>query len=76
MIRLEIKNYDTILIEMQPKYQLCHQRNLISRNILQVKKYYHLIKKQMIEQAKFTYSSLGKAFKKQVNQLKIKEKNK
>ena len=32
--------------------------------------------KQMIEQAKFTYSSLGKAFKKQVNQLKIKEKNK
>ena len=27
-----------------PKYQLCHQRNLRSMNILLVKKYYHLIK--------------------------------
>ena len=32
--------------------------------------------KQIIEQAKFTYSPLGKAFEKQVKQLKIKEKNK
>ena len=31
---------------------------------------------QMIEQAKFTYSPLGKAFEKQKKQLKIKEKNK
>ena len=34
-------------------------------NILQVKKYYLLIKKQIVEQAKFSYSSLGKAFEKQ-----------
>ena len=33
-------------------------------NFLKVKKYYHLIK--VIEQAKFTYSILGKAFGKQV----------
>ena len=30
---------------------------------------------QIIEQAKFTYSPLGKAFEKQIKQLKIKVKN-
>ena len=32
--------------------------------------------RRVIEQAKFTYSSLGKAFEKQIRKLKIKEKNK
>ena len=32
-------------------------------------------KQQIIEQAKFTYSPLGKAFKNKQKQLKIKEKN-
>ena len=32
--------------------------------------------RQIIEQAKFTYSPLGEAFEKQKKQLKIKEKNK
>ena len=44
-----------------------------------MKKYYDLIKQQIIEQAKFTYSPLGRVFEKQTNkkkQLKIKEKNK
>ena len=31
---------------------------------------------QVIEQAKFTYSPLGKTFEKQMQQLKIREKNK
>ena len=31
---------------------------------------------QIIEQAKFTYSPLGKAFEKQIKQLRIKDKNK
>ena len=31
---------------------------------------------QIIEETKFTYSPLGKAFEKQTKQLKIKEKNK
>ena len=35
-------------------------------NIFLVKKYYLLIKKKIIEQAKFTYSSLHKAFEKQI----------
>ena len=32
--------------------------------------------KEIIEQAKFTYSPLGKTFEKQMQQLKIREKNK
>ena len=32
--------------------------------------------RRVIEQAKFTYSPLGKAFKNKLKQLKIKEKNK
>ena len=43
MIRLEMKNYNTILTEKLPKYQLYHWAKLISMNILLVKKYYHLI---------------------------------
>ena len=41
---------------------------MINKNILQVRKYCLLIKKKIkkkIEQAKFTYSPLGKAFEKQ-----------
>ena len=39
MIRLEIKNYNTILTEKQQKYQHYHQVKLINMNILQMKKY-------------------------------------
>ena len=40
--------------------------------VLLVKKYYLLIKKK--KKSKFTYSPLGKAFEKQIKQLKIKDK--
>ena len=40
--------------------------------VLLVKKYYLLIKKK--KKSKFTYSPLGKAFEKQIKQLKIKNK--
>ena len=43
LLRLEMKNYNMILIERLQKYQLYHQVKLISMNILLVKKYYHLI---------------------------------
>ena len=36
--------YNMILIEKLQQYQLYHQAKLISMNILQVKKYYLLIK--------------------------------
>ena len=41
-----MNNYNTILTEKQQKYEHYHQVNLISMNILQVKKYYHPIKLQ------------------------------
>ena len=44
MIRLEMKNCNIILIEKLLKYQLYHQAKLANMNILQEKKYYHLIK--------------------------------
>ena len=43
MIRLEMKNYSTILTEKLPKYQVYNRAKLISMNILLVKKYYHLM---------------------------------
>ena len=55
MIRLEIKNYNTILIEKQLKYQLYYWSRYITSN-----------QQQIIEQAKFTYPPLGKAFEKQI----------
>ena len=44
MIRLEMKNYNTILTEKQQKYQSYHQEKLINMNMLQMKKYYLPIK--------------------------------
>ena len=61
MIKLKMKNYSMILIEKPQKYQPYYQAKWINKNILQVKKYYLLIKKQ----AKFNYSPSGKAFEKQ-----------
>ena len=43
MTRLEMRNYDKILIEKQLKYQPYHQVKFINMNILLVKIYYHLI---------------------------------
>ena len=44
MSKLKIKKCNTILTEKQKKYEHYHQVELININILQVKKYYHLIK--------------------------------
>ena len=48
----ECKNYSMILTEKQQKYQHYHLENVINMNILQVKKYYFIIK--------LVYSPLGK----------------
>ena len=44
MIRLEMKTYNTILTEMQQKYQRYHLEQLTNMNILQVNKYCFLVK--------------------------------
>ena len=46
MMRLEMKNYNMMLTEKQQKYQHSHQIKLVNINILQVKKYYLLVKKE------------------------------
>ena len=59
-----MKNYNTILIEKQLIYQLDHLVKFINMNILLVK--IPSNQQQIIEQARFTYSPLGKAFEKQM----------
>ena len=67
MIRLKMKNYDMILIVKQLKYQLYHQVKFINMNILLVTEdILQSNQQQIIEQAKFTYSPLGKALDKQI----------
>ena len=46
MISLEMKNYNMILREKQQIYQHNHLKKFIKMNILQLKKYYFLVKKE------------------------------
>ena len=68
------EKYNMTLKEKQQKYHHYLQVKLINMNILQMKKQYHLIqarsKYNQLEQAKFTYSLLGKAFEKQIKTIK------
>ena len=66
--------YNMILIETLQKYVLYHQAKLISMN-LTVEKILPSKQQQVIEQAKFTYSQLGKAFEKQTKIIEDKGKN-
>ena len=72
MIRLEMKKYNAILTEKKQKYHY-HQVKMINMNFLQTK---HFIlqsdQKWIIEQPKFTYSPLGKAFAKQIKTIEDK----
>ena len=67
IIKLEIKNLNTVLTEKQRIYQHYILEKLINVNTLQVKKYYLWIKKRVLEEAKFAYSPLGKALEKKSN---------
>ena len=58
------ENYNMILIEKLQRYQPYRQAKLTSMNMLLVQKILSSNQKQIIEQAKFTYSPLGKAFEK------------
>ena len=65
-IKLKVKNFNMALIGRQQKYQLYHQVNLIKYEYLTGEEILPSNKQQIIEQAKFTYSPLGKAFEKQI----------
>ena len=56
-----MENYNMKLTETQQKYQHYDQVILINANILQVKKILPFDQSRKMEQAKFTYSALGKA---------------
>ena len=65
MIRLEMRNYSMILIDKQLEYQLYHLVKFINMNYLTGEDMLPSNQQQIIEQARFTYSPLGKAFEKQ-----------
>ena len=60
-----MKNYNMILIERLQKYQLYHQAIIDKYEYLTGEDILPSNQQQMIEQATFTYSPLGKAFEKQ-----------
>ena len=74
MIRLEMKNYNTILREKQQKFWHYYQINWLNLTLLNWQiwvsyRYEEILpsdQSRVIEQAKFAYSSLGKVFEKQI----------
>ena len=67
-----MKSYNIILIEKQQKDLLYHQENFINltgADILASNQH------QIIQQTKFTYSPLGKAFDKQIKTIEDQGKN-
>ena len=70
MIKLKMKNYNTILKGKQQKLQHYHPENILGEEILPSNQ------SRIIEQVKFRYSALGKAFEKQTKANKEQGKNK
>ena len=66
MIRLEMKNFNMISTEKPTKYQLYHQTIIDKYEYLTAKEILPSNQQQIIQQAKFTYSPLEKAFEKQI----------
>ena len=62
-----------ILIGKQPKYQLYHQTKIHKYEYLTGEVILPSDKQQITEQAKFTYSPLGKAFEKQIRTIEYQE---
>ena len=60
-----MRNYNIISRDKERKNQSDHQMKLININTFQEKRYCYLIIGRVIEQAKCTYSPLGKAFENQ-----------
>ena len=70
-----MKNCNMILTEKEQKYQNYYPEKLININILPFKEILPSNQRQIIEQAKFAYSPLGKAFEKQTNTIEEQGKN-
>ena len=70
MIRLEMKN------QKQPKYHIYYQTKIGKYEYHTGEEILSSNQKQIIEQTKFTYSALGKAFEKQIKTIEDPGKNK
>ena len=70
-----MKNCNMILTEKEQKYQNYYPEKLINIYILPFKEILPSNQRQIIEQAKFAYSPLGKAFEKQTNTIEEQGKN-
>ena len=70
-----MKNCNILLIEKEQKYQNYYPEKLINMNILAFKEILPSNQRQIIEQTKFAYSPLGKAFEKQTNTIEEQGKN-
>ena len=70
-----MKNCNILLIEKEQKYQKYYPEKLINMNILPFKEILPSNQRQIIEQTKFAYSPLGKAFEKQTNTIEEQGKN-
>ena len=70
-----MKNCNMILTEKEQKYQNYYPEKLININILPFKEILPSNQRQIIEQTKFAYSPLGKAFEKQTNTIEEQGKN-
>ena len=66
MIRLEMKNCNMILIEQQAKISALPSGKIHKYEYLTGEEILPSNQQQIIEQARFTYSPLGKAFEKQI----------
>ena len=69
-IRLEMKNYDMILIERLQKISALSSDKIDKYEYLTGEEILLSTQQQIIEQAKFTYSPLGKAVEKQTKTIK------
>ena len=67
--KLEMKSYSMIFIVKQQKTQISHQVELIKYENLTGNEILTPDQSRMIEEAKFTYSPLRKAFDKQVRKI-------
>ena len=76
MIKLETRNYNMMLTEKQQKYQRYCQVKLTNMNFLHGEEILPFDQSRIIEQAKFTYSPLGKAFEEQTKTIEEQGKEK
>ena len=71
MIRLEMKNYNTILTEKQEKYRHYYQVKLINMHLLPVNKYYPLIKVECQNKLSLLTLSQENLFEKQIKTIDV-----